>query len=244
MLFGALTGRPAREGAASLANRRVALWSEEDSFPLSRDCGSAVDTVARKAERAGAFVAKTKPDIAGPHLLDVYLRLVVSVLAEDLPPATLGFLELMRPLAKLAVSDAPFSRAKWTVYATSRYRDWAKAAEMRAQLKLAAARFFESWDVVIAPVCATAAFPHNLRAGLHDRTMWVDGRREPYVSYLCWISLASACGLPSVVIPAGRSAEGLPVGVQLIGAAGRDDDLLDMAEALERDIGGFPPPDL
>lgn len=40
-------------------------------------------------------------------------------------------------------------------------------------------------------------------------------------------------GHPVVVIPAGRSADGLPIGVQVVGHRWRDERLLDVAEALE-----------
>ena len=43
---------------------------------------------------------------------------------------------------------------------------------------------------------------------------------------------ASLAGLPAIVLPAGRH-EGLPLGVQLVAAQGRDDQLLEAATALE-----------
>ena len=228
--------------STSLRSRRIAIWSEEEGFSLSADCAQAVERAAQAARKGEASVAKAKPDIAGPHLLDVYLRLVVAVLSEDMPASTRRFLSMYRPIAKLIADEKPFSRAKWSLYATSRYRDWVEANEMRAKLLVIAERFFRSWDAIIAPVCAVSAFPHDHRGGLFNRRMIVDGRKEPYVSYLSWISLASACNLPAVVIPAGRTSDGMPVGVQVIGAHGQDQKVLDIAEALEANLGGFTPP--
>lgn len=226
----------------ALQDKRIAVWSEEEGFSLSVDCADGVLRAVAAAKEAGAHVAKAKPDISGPMLLDTYLRLVVAVLSEDLPYMTRRLLEYYRPIARMTVGEQPFSRAKWALYATSRYRDWVAANEMRETLMRASDRFFQSWDAIIAPVCAVAAFPHDHRGGLFNRRMIVDGRKEPYVSYLSWISLASACDLPAVVIPAGRTPNGLPVGVQVIGAHGEDEKVLDIAEALERRLGGFTPP--
>jgi aspartyl-tRNA(Asn)/glutamyl-tRNA(Gln) amidotransferase subunit A len=44
--------------------------------------------------------------------------------------------------------------------------------------------------------------------------------------------LASLCGLPACSIPVGADADGLPVGLQVIGARGQDELVLDVAEGL------------
>ena len=226
----------------ALQGRAVAIWSEERGFPLSEDCAAGVRRAAEAAKSAGARVMRAKPDFDGTRLLDIYLRLLVTVLAEDLPSSTRRFLEIVRPVAQLIKDDKPFSRSKWAVYATSRYRDWLKANELRQELIVSAEKFFTTWDVLITPVSAVTAFPHDLSSGLFSRRMLVDGRSEPYASFLCWVALASACNLPSVVIPAGRAPNGLPVGVQVIGRHGSDAHLLTIAEALEVQLGGFTPP--
>jgi amidase len=47
----------------------------------------------------------------------------------------------------------------------------------------------------------------------------------------------NACGLPAISVPVGTSADGLPIGVQLIAPAGSDALLLGLAATLERSIG-------
>ena len=46
--------------------------------------------------------------------------------------------------------------------------------------------------------------------------------------------LASVLGLPAAVVPVLRSPEGLPVGVQIVGRRGREDEVLAAARAIER----------
>ncbi|MEV0466615.1 hypothetical protein AB0I30_23340 [Nocardia tengchongensis] len=48
--------------------------------------------------------------------------------------------------------------------------------------------------------------------------------------------------LPTTAIPAGRSPEGLPAGVQLIGPMFEDRTPLRLAELLEQAIGGYQTP--
>ena len=47
-------------------------------------------------------------------------------------------------------------------------------------------------------------------------------------------TFASLCGFPAITLPAGRSAGGLPLGMQLVGLAGDDDALLSVAGWCER----------
>ena len=51
-------------------------------------------------------------------------------------------------------------------------------------------------------------------------------------------------GQPAISLPVGRTAAGLPVGLQLVAATGADQLLLSAARALEADLGGFPAPSL
>jgi aspartyl-tRNA(Asn)/glutamyl-tRNA(Gln) amidotransferase subunit A len=51
--------------------------------------------------------------------------------------------------------------------------------------------------------------------------------------------LASIAGLPALSLPCGWSYEGLPIGVQIIGRAGSENALLDMATRLDAAAGGY-----
>jgi Asp-tRNA(Asn)/Glu-tRNA(Gln) amidotransferase A subunit family amidase len=65
---------------------------------------------------------------------------------------------------------------------------------------------------------------------------------EPYGRYIQFVLPVSFAHTPAVSVPSGLH-EGLPVGVQLVGRAGREWELLDLAEQLEAQPGfGFQPP--
>jgi amidase len=61
---------------------------------------------------------------------------------------------------------------------------------------------------------------------------------------LDWIAFATALHLPATTVPAGPSASGLPIGVQLIGPPGGDGRTLSIAQAIDENVRGFVPPDL
>ena len=66
----------------------------------------------------------------------------------------------------------------------------------------------------------------------------VDGVTQP--DYLGWMrscTLISATGLPALSLPAGRTPEGLPVGLQIIGPHRADQQVLEVAHALEHGSG-------
>jgi amidase len=53
---------------------------------------------------------------------------------------------------------------------------------------------------------------------------------------------AGACYLPATVVPVGRLASGLPVGIQVVGPYLEDRTALDVAKHLETILGGCPRP--
>ncbi|MGH6958321.1 MAG: amidase family protein, partial [Caulobacteraceae bacterium] len=125
---------------------------------------------------------------------------------------------------------------------TASHLDWIAADEARARQAARARETFRRFDAIIAPVGPVAAFPHDHRPFARRRIEFSTGETAPYLSMLRWIALASACGLPATVVPAGRTAAGLPVGVQIIGPRGGDARTLAVADSIEQSLGGFVAP--
>jgi amidase len=57
-----------------------------------------------------------------------------------------------------------------------------------------------------------------------------------------WVGLATVAYLPSTVVPVGRTATGLPVGVQIVGPYLEDRTTLAVARCIEELLGGFVAP--
>ena len=93
--------------------------------------------------------------------------------------------------------------------------------------------------ILLCPAAAIPAFRHG------ERRWSVDGKAVKYLdawSYTEWFNLL---GNPAAVVPLGRSVEGLPIGVQVVGRPWEEEMVLAIAEVVERECGGFQaPPEL
>jgi amidase len=121
------------------------------------------------------------------------------------------------------------------------HRDWLRADFARQGLKQQWRALFQHFDVVVCPAAATPAFPHDHTEPQANRKIAVDGREFPYLNQLVWADPATTCGLPATVVPIGV-ADGLPVGVQIIGPEYEDRTPLAFARLVEREFGGFAAP--
>ncbi len=233
----------ARAPAANLVGLRVGLWLDEPAFALDVPVRNRVIAFASALAQEGAQVVPLDSPVHAGALLEAYSTLLLSVLSTDFPAKRQAALERGRGLAKLARAlglggDAP-GRA---LAAAATHREWLEADNARSVMQEAIGGAFAVHDVIIAPIAPVAAFPHDARPFERRSLALADGRRIPYGAMGQWIALATALGLPATTVPAGRTAEGLPVGVQIIGPAGGDSRTLSVAQAVEERIGGFEAP--
>ena len=111
--------------------------------------------------------------------------------------------------------------------------DLARAETAHTRLHVAVAEFFTRYDVLLAPTTQVVPFDVDT-----EYPTVVDGVTQP--DYLGWMrscTLISATGLPALSLPAGRTPEGLPVGLQIIGPHRADQQVLEVARALEHGSG-------
>ncbi|MAK59787.1 MAG: amidase [Ponticaulis sp.] len=236
-------------GSKSMFNLNVfgmkfALWMDHQNWPIGAGVRELMEQIVPEIEHSGAKILTVKPDIDPDEMLDVYLSLLIPVVAMDMPALQRAGLTLLRPLLKWLqqYERTPYTDGNWAVKAGITHFDWLKADGRRAALKQIMRDFFKSYDALIMPVSPTPAIPHNTGKPVLKRRFKMDGQNIPYASHLNWIALASVCHLPAVTLPIGQTRQGLPVGIQIVGAQGEDAKLLDIAEALEGVFGGYRRP--
>lgn len=102
-----------------------------------------------------------------------------------------------------------------------------QAQKARTLLIHAMNELFDQYDVLIGPVAPTPAFKIG------------ENSSDPVKMYLADVMTvpASLTGMPAISVPAGKTNDGLPVGVQLIGQRRSDANLLALAKSLEGNNG-------
>lgn len=106
--------------------------------------------------------------------------------------------------------------------------DYLRAARARRAVVAAFAELFERIDVLLTPTT-----PYVAPVASEPAVQWPDGTAEPFETSMCrFTACANVTGLPAVSVPAGL-AGGLPVGVQLIGRAHSELDILQVGSRIE-----------
>nr|MBA3279489.1 amidase [Geodermatophilaceae bacterium] len=101
--------------------------------------------------------------------------------------------------------------------------------------------FFETFDALLMPVTQVSPFPIE-----QEYPTEIAGVEQPdYLSWMRSAYLISATGSPALSVPAGFTAGGLPVGLQIVGPHHADLLVLQLGHAFERATGhGRRRPDL
>ena len=98
-----------------------------------------------------------------------------------------------------------------------------KALKVRTLVKEDCAKAFEKCDLLISPTSPTTAFKFGEKS------------KDPLTMYMSDVFTVAAniAGLPAISIPCGKSAKGLPIGVQLMGPAFSEGEIFNAAEYYE-----------
>jgi amidase len=108
--------------------------------------------------------------------------------------------------------------------------DLARAEQLHTKLHERVVAFFERYDVLLAPTTQVLPFPVEIEypteiAGVHQ---------DNYLEWMRSCTVISATGCPALSVPGGFTADGLPVGLQIIGAPRADRRVLEVGHAFEQ----------
>ena len=228
-----------RPTKTNLADYRVAIWADDPNAPVDRDIAERARSIGETLAGLGARVSDTaRPGFDARRGFETYLELLHSVMA-----AGVSREQHEKNLRHAAATD-PADRSDRAIMSRAMvlsHAGWLGANGRRETLRRAWREFFEDWDILICPQMAVTAFPHD-HSPFQGRTVTVNGQPQPYFQQLFWSGLVTGPYLPSTVFPGGTSGEGLPIGLQAVGAAYHDHVTIEFTRLLAREIGGFQAP--
>jgi amidase len=201
-----------------LQGLRVAVYADDENCPVTPETIGAVQFAARALKDAGLeIVEELPPGIArGPAL---WSAMFSHGGVAQLRSLYAGFEEDAGPVAR-----AILNRAETNSQTLDDFLDaWAERDRLRAQLL----EYMETVPLLLAPVGATPSVTHGTRR--------VDGggRNISIFEAFGYCQTFNVYGLPVACVPAGRSPEGLPIGVQIIGRPFAEGQVLAAAGIIE-----------
>ena len=113
-----------------------------------------------------------------------------------------------------------------TYVLSSGYYDayYKKAQKVRTLVMNEFKKAFEKYDILLTPTSPTVAFDIGSKS---------NNPLEMYLADICTVSVNIA-GLPAISIPCGKDAEGMPIGMQLIGKRFDEQAILNAAYTFEQ----------
>ena len=225
---------------ASLKEYRIAAWLGDPAAPIDDSIYGPLSAACDALEKAGCRVDRNaRPAFDTGRAFALYLMLLYGVMGADLKPASRA--AMAERAARLAPDDFSAS-ACLTRGMVMSHAEWIRLDSERQAMRAAWADFFRDYDVLLCPAHWLPAFPHDQSPDFLGRRQNVNGAERPYLEGLAWAGLIGMSYLPGTCAPVGRTAAGLPVGMQIVGPYLGDLGTIAFAGHLADLVGGFTPP--
>ena len=217
---------PGHAAAAQLdpGRLRVALltapWS---GVPVDAQVAAVAVAAGRTLDWIGHSVEQDGPDLDPDDIVE----------AEMLAALATGTALLRAPRRPDPAQLEAVSRVVLAETAAASALDVAAAIDAQNRVTRTIGHFLTRYDILLTPTVAQLPLPHRTldynEAG-HTTRSWI--RR--ILEFGPFTAPFNVSGHPAISLPLGQSREGLPIGVQLVAAYGRDDLLLQVAAQLEQ----------
>jgi amidase len=219
--------------AERLQGLRVAWYTDDGVAPVTRETRDAVVAAAKALSERGLEVDEAKP----PGVADgfrLWIELFSRAVTEQLREFYRGKEDQAGP--QVAAMLGKFDERTDLNDRVREAEKLAAAVTERERLREELLRWMQRTPLILAPVGATPAYEHGARR------VPVDGESISVWRAFSYSQTFNVFGLPSATVRAGRSAEGLPIGVQIIGRPFAERTVLAVASLLEAELGGWQRP--
>jgi amidase len=213
---------------AEILKLRVAYFEDDGATPVTAETAAAVRAAAEALRAQGFQVEAWRP-----QNLERVWQLWWNLFGRGVQAAFAATVEGRE--AELSPMYRAW-RARVGLEPALDGREWLNTLVGRDALREKLLRQMETFPILICPACAVPAFRHG------EREWMVQGRKVEYLKAMSYSQWFNLLGNPAAVVPVGRSAEGLPIGVQIVGRPWEDEAVLAVAAKIEAATGGFRRP--
>lgn len=222
ILLGALSKDPFERQKQDLRGLRVAWYTDDGVAPVTEETARAVRTAAQALSDAGLVVEERRP----PHVErgnELWLKMFSRASVVQLRNVYKGREKVGGSFVswRLGTADAipPPTLDEYIAM-------WMERDRLREELL----EWIETTPLIIAPVGATPAYAHD------TLKVTVGGATFGTFKAFSYAQTFNVFDLPAVTVPAGRSNDGLPIGVQIAGPPFAEEMVLRAAELIEKAI--------
>lgn len=217
-----------QSSAIELRGLRVVWYTDDGVTPVTSETRNAVKDAARALGDFGLEVEEERP----PHVergYDLWLKLFSRASVVQLRQVYSGH------------KDGAGSFVRWRLATaddtpSSTLDEYISAWMERDRLRLELLDWLKTTPLILAPVGATPAYAHDtLKVTVDDTTLGV-------FKAFSYSQTFNVFDLPVVTVPVSKTADGLPIGVQIIGPPLAEELVLSAAAVVERALGGWKKP--
>jgi amidase len=209
-------GTGARWTEDGVAGLRVAWSADLGGLPVEPEVARVLARARGVLAAAGAVVVDAEPDLADAD--EVFMVLRAAMMA--------GRYGSLLETARDQLKDTLIWNIEQGLALTG--LQVATAQRRHSEIFALMKAFLRGYDVLAAPTVQVAPFPVE-----QEWVTAINGMpQETYIDWMRSCSRITVTGHPAVSVPAGFTADGLPVGLQLVGPYGTDDRLLSIAGAV------------
>lgn len=211
---------------------KIAYTSDFDIFTVDKEVADIVKKAAYKFKEAGAYVEDVSFNFkhTANEFADLWCRSISIDTAIDIQLWKKEGYDLIGDHS----DELPEEFIHWNDIAlASTIMDYRQFNDMRTEILDAQQDIFDKFDLIISPVtiCPPVknADDFNTRGPLE-----LNGHKiEPLIGF-CETFFENFTGNPACSVPAGLTASGLPVGMQIVGKKFRDEDVFAAAYTFEQ----------
>lgn len=203
--------------APSVKGLRVAWSPDLGITPVEKEVSRVAEAATKVFARLGARIEEAAPDLSGiEEIIRVSRGLRMAALHAD---KLAQWREIMNPDLVWNIEEG----LKLTA------ADVGRAETLRTELWGRVRAFLARYELILTPTVAVRPFPVEV-----PYPKEIDGKPVP--NYIAWVLPTYAftiVGLPAISVPAGWTADGLPVGLQIAGRWRAEVSVLRAASAFE-----------